>query len=232
MRMRELEKASGVGRETIRYYIREGLLPEPDRASRNSAFYSDEHVSRLRAIKRLQEERFLPLAVIRALLDADRATDWLAPDAFPMLDTLLAARLGTRPERVSVASVIERLGIDEAAIAENVATGMIAATPDGSMTAGDAEILATIGQLAEIGFSDELGFTAERMRFYLDFIEWVTAQEMRLFFELTAGQVGEARALDMAERGVSVINELLSQLRTRTLLRKLAERRRVANDNI
>ncbi len=28
MRMRDLEKASGVGRETIRYYIREGLLPD------------------------------------------------------------------------------------------------------------------------------------------------------------------------------------------------------------
>ena len=56
MRMRELEKASGVGRETIRYYIREGLLPEPTRASRNSAFYSESHVARLRAIKRLQDD--------------------------------------------------------------------------------------------------------------------------------------------------------------------------------
>jgi hypothetical protein len=35
----------------------------------------------------------------------------------------------------------------------------------------------------------------------------------------------------MAERGVSAVNDLLSQLRTRTLLKKLAERRRVANDN-
>lgn len=51
MRMRELEKRTGVGRETIRYYIREGLLPEPDRASRNSASYTDDHVARLKAIK-------------------------------------------------------------------------------------------------------------------------------------------------------------------------------------
>jgi len=62
MRMRELEKASGVGRETIRYYIREGLLPEPSRASRNSAFYSDDHVARLKAIKRLQGKvRYQPI---------------------------------------------------------------------------------------------------------------------------------------------------------------------------
>lgn len=101
MRMRDLEKASGVGRETIRYYIREGLLPEPDKASRNSARYSDVHVARLKAIKRLQEERFLPLAVIRELLEADDGDRWLLPEAFPTLDALLAQRLeGTGPARV------------------------------------------------------------------------------------------------------------------------------------
>jgi DNA-binding transcriptional MerR regulator len=233
MRMRELEKASGVGRETIRYYIREGLLPEPDRASRNSASYNDGHVSRLRAIKRLQEERFLPLAVIRSLLDGEDGDRWLAPTAFPMLDALLAARLeagGTA--RLPVAGVIAELGSEARVIDEHAATGMISIDADGTMSARDAGILASIKELGDIGFTEELGFTGEQMRFYLDFVEWVTTQEMRLFLQGTAGHVGEAQALDMAERGVSVINELLSQLRTRALLRKLGERRRVANDNL
>jgi hypothetical protein len=86
-------------------------------------------------------------------------------------------------------------------------------------------------QLADIGFTDELGFKGDQIKFYVDFIDWVTTQELRLFFEHTVGQVGEARAIDMAESGISVVNELLSQLRTRSLLKKLAERRRVANDN-
>lgn len=231
MRMRELERASGVGRETIRYYIREGLLPEPDRASRNSAFYSDDHVARLKAIKRLQEERFLPLAVIRTLLDAEDGARWLAPAAFPMLDAMLAARLGPEADNVAVATLAAQLGVDAEGVAEHVATGMIAVDADGMMTARDAAILRSIKELDSIGFSQELGFAGEQMRFYVDFVEWVTAQEMRLFFERTAGQVGEARALDMATRGVEIINELLAQLRTRALLRKLGERRRIANDN-
>ena len=233
MRMRELEKASGVGRETIRYYIREGLLPEPDRASRNSASYNDSHVARLRAIKRLQEERFLPLAVIRSLLDGADGDRWLAPTAFPMLDALLAARLeagGTA--RVPMARVIAELGSDMRVINEHAATGMISIDADGTLSARDAGILATIKELGDIGFTAELGFAGEQMRFYLDFVEWVTTQEMRLFLHGTAGHVGEPQALDMAERGVSVINDLLSQLRTRALLRKLGERRRVANDNL
>ncbi len=236
MRMRDLEKASGVGRETIRYYIREGLLPEPDRASRNSASYNDDHVARLKAIKRLQEERFLPLAVIRSLLDADDGERWLAPAAFPMLDALLAARLDPAGDsgraKVPVTDLLQRLDIQGFEVAEHAATGMISISDDGLMSARDAAILGSIKELADIGFTADLGFTGEQMRFYLDFVEWVTAQEMRLFFEHTAGQVGEARALDMAERGVAIINELLSQLRTRALLRKLAERRRVANDNV
>lgn len=232
MRMRELEKASGVGRETIRYYIREGLLPEPDRASRNSASYSDGHVARLRAIKRLQEERFLPLAVIRSLLDAEDGERWLAPDAFPMLDTLLAARLEAGGvARLPVSDVIVQLDTEARFIDEHVATGMISIDADGMITARDVAILNTIKELGEIGFTEELGFNGVQMRIYLDFIEWVTTQEMRVFLQGTAGHVGEAQAIDMAERGVSVINELLSQLRTRALLRKLGERRRVANDN-
>lgn len=230
--MRELEKASGVGRETIRYYIREGLLPEPDRVSRNSAWYSDDHVARLRAIKRLQEERFLPLAVIRSLLEAEDGERWLAPEAFPMLDALLAARLDHGAARVAVADLAGQLTRAMASVAELTAVGMITVDTAGMVSARDAAIARTINELAEIGFSEELGFAGEQMRFYLDFVEWVTNQEMKLFFDRTAGVVGEAQALAMAERGISAVNDLLSQLRTRALLRKLGERRRVANDNI
>ena len=31
LKMKDLEEVTGVGRETIRFYIRQGLLPEPDR---------------------------------------------------------------------------------------------------------------------------------------------------------------------------------------------------------
>ena len=41
------------------------------RTSRNMAWYPPEYVERIRLIKRLQEERFLPLRLIKELL-ADR----------------------------------------------------------------------------------------------------------------------------------------------------------------
>ena len=44
LKMRDLERATGVGREAIRYYIREGLLPEPERTARNVAWYDESFV--------------------------------------------------------------------------------------------------------------------------------------------------------------------------------------------
>lgn len=226
MRMRDLEKASGVGRETIRYYIREGLLPEPDKPSRNSARYSDVHVARLKAIKRLQEERFLPLAVIRTLLEAQDGERWLLPEAFPMLEETLAARLaGPGPARVALAD----LGLPAHQV-DHLEDLMISVSDDdGTISARDAAILRTVQRLDDIGFSPELGFDGGQMRLYNVLIDWLTAQELRHFLEHTAGHVGEAKALEMAEQGISVINELLGQLRTRALLKKLAERRTSGN---
>ncbi|MCU0891242.1 MAG: MerR family transcriptional regulator [Sandarakinorhabdus sp.] len=225
--MRDLEKASGVGRETIRFYIREGLLPEPEKPSRNSARYSEIHVARLKAIKRLQEERFLPLSVIRSLLEAEDGERWLLPDAFPGLDALLAQRLAEAgPARVAVAD----LDLPHA-VADHLDDGLVEVATDGTVSARDAAILRTIQQLNDIGFTPELGFDGGQMRLYNVLIDWLTAQEIRHFLEHTAGHVGEAKALDMAEQGIALINDLLGQLRTRALLRRLAERRQIANDN-
>lgn len=73
LRMAELSARSGMPRETIHFYLREGLLPRPRKGGRTVAYYGEEHLERLRTIRRLREEKYLPLAVIRRLLDAPAA---------------------------------------------------------------------------------------------------------------------------------------------------------------
>ncbi len=229
MRMRELETRSGVGRETIRFYIREGLLPEPARAARNSASYSEAHVARLGLIKRLQEERFLPLAVIRGLLDGDdAAAPWLEPQAFPGLDAVLRDRIDHDAPRVALAALIAG-GATQGTVDEALAGGMVEVDGAGTLTARDAAILRVLGDLDRIGFGHDGGSTA-MIGLYRDLVDWITAQEMRFFFETTAGLVDEGEAADMAERGIGAVNELIGLMRTKALLRRLEFRRRVAND--
>ena len=72
--MSELAERSGVSAGTIKHYLREGLLGEGDgivRTSRNMAYYPPEYVERIKLIKRLQEDRFMPLRVIKGVLDED-----------------------------------------------------------------------------------------------------------------------------------------------------------------
>ena len=71
LKISELAEEAGVPVATVRHYLREGLLPEGEKTSRNMAYYPGEFVDRIRLIKQLQEERYMPLRVIKDLLDED-----------------------------------------------------------------------------------------------------------------------------------------------------------------
>src|SRR4051812_29282786 len=63
----ELADLAGVTPRTVRYYIGQGLLPSVGQSG-PGAKYGDDHLDRLRVIRRLQREH-LPLAEIRRRLD-------------------------------------------------------------------------------------------------------------------------------------------------------------------
>lgn len=63
----ELAALSGVSTRTIRYYIQEGLLPQPEIRGKYAVF-TDEYMHRLRLIKYLKDA-YLPLNKIKELLD-------------------------------------------------------------------------------------------------------------------------------------------------------------------
>jgi Ca-activated chloride channel family protein len=58
----ELARAAGTSPRTVRYYVRRGLLPSPAFRGRDTT-YGEEHLVRLRAIRRFQEA-FFPLDAI------------------------------------------------------------------------------------------------------------------------------------------------------------------------
>jgi DNA-binding transcriptional MerR regulator len=70
MRMAELSTESGVPVATVKYYLREGLLPAGRRIGPNQAQYSDEHLRRLRLVCALREIGGLSLAEVAAVLAA------------------------------------------------------------------------------------------------------------------------------------------------------------------
>jgi AcrR family transcriptional regulator len=54
MKISELSSRAQIPVSTIKYYLREGLLPEPLRTNKNMAYYSEAHLECLRTIPKLQ----------------------------------------------------------------------------------------------------------------------------------------------------------------------------------
>ncbi|HEY7225037.1 MAG TPA: MerR family transcriptional regulator [Micromonosporaceae bacterium] len=68
MRIAELSRRSGVSAPTIKFYVREGLLPAGERTSHNQVRYSDTHLHRLRLVRALIDVGGLSIAATKAAL--------------------------------------------------------------------------------------------------------------------------------------------------------------------
>jgi DNA-binding transcriptional MerR regulator len=70
MRLSELSEASGVSTATIKYYLRERLLPQGRRISATQADYDESHLRRLRLVRALIQVGRVPVATARQVLSA------------------------------------------------------------------------------------------------------------------------------------------------------------------
>jgi len=68
LKIGEIARKSGVPPSTIRYYVRQGLLPEPDKVNKSMAYYDERCIDKIQAIRHLQERKYFPLSVIKNIL--------------------------------------------------------------------------------------------------------------------------------------------------------------------
>ena len=57
MKIKELSQLSLVPPSTIRFYVKEGLLPEPVKTGKTMGYYSSDHLNRIEYIKKMQVEK-------------------------------------------------------------------------------------------------------------------------------------------------------------------------------
>ncbi len=68
MKIGKLVKITGVPKETIHFYIREGLLRKPRKSSVNAAEYNERYVDQIRLIKDLRDNYYLPIPEIKKIV--------------------------------------------------------------------------------------------------------------------------------------------------------------------
>ncbi|OUD80817.1 MerR family regulatory protein [Clavibacter michiganensis subsp. michiganensis] len=93
MRITELAETTGVPPATVKYYVREGLLPAGTRVRDNRTDYDDEHARRIRLIRALIDVGRLPVARAREVLAV------LDDDDRRVQDVFASRRTPSRPAR-------------------------------------------------------------------------------------------------------------------------------------
>lgn len=134
--MRELERLTGITRMTINFYIKEGLLPEPEKTARNMAYYSQNFIDRLKLIFKLRSEYHFSLAQIRTILESAVEESDLAL----LLDVrdCVFQRMSTREigDAISWNELVERTGLDDDTLKWVQQTGLV--TPEAAHETGAA----------------------------------------------------------------------------------------------
>ena len=126
MRIRDVVKESGVSRELIHHYLRQGILPQPEERGR----YSDRHVSLLRLLKKMREDHHLPLEAIRSVFEIyDFDPGHL--ETFTLTDSLhkrladLSSGGDVFSQTLSSAEIVAHVGVSPDRLGEYVSARMV-----------------------------------------------------------------------------------------------------------
>ena len=120
VKISELSRKTEVPLATIKFYLREGLLPPGERRGPNQAVYGPAHVSRLHLIRLMRDVGGLSIATIREILqqvdDApdpsvlSRVTDAIADHPGPVIADSLTSGPGRERAETEVGALFRRLG--------------------------------------------------------------------------------------------------------------------------
>lgn len=114
MKIKELVQRTEISKETIHYYIREGLLPKPRKRCKNMADYDESYIEKIRRIKELQYNHFLPLAVIKEILKNPKKFAETHPSLDLQPDDLRPQTPSLPPEVIGEEAYQKATGLKEA----------------------------------------------------------------------------------------------------------------------
>jgi DNA-binding transcriptional MerR regulator len=227
LKMSELAERSGVSTGTIKHYLREGLLGsegEIKRTSRNMAYYPEEFVERIRLIKRLQEDRFMPLRLIREVMaEEPERVARLVEIEDRILERAIEAESGDagRTSRARARrtydmpqNVLDRLG----------EIGVL--TPNGrGYDADDVAIIEAISRFRAGGYEQKIGFTVYDTLRYREVLAPLVDEEVKVLLGRLASRVDVERAAEIIASGAQPLRDLIGAMHSK-LLREALRRQR------
>ncbi len=215
MRMKQLTAETGVTKATVQFYVNEGLIPKPVKTHANMAYYDESHVNAIRLVKELQSKRFLPLSVIKRVMEGEKGG--MSVDEIRTLveiDGKVFTNIRENPalKPLNAAELSKRTGVSREDIRIMEGLGILTPIRKGHHTLFeeiDIRIVECFGKLREAGFTPELGIHANRMKMYWDLMKTLVQEELNLFAGITAGRVPARQLPAMVENAATIANNLM-----------------------
>jgi DNA-binding transcriptional MerR regulator len=187
------------------------------------AYYPPDFVERIRLIKRLQEDRFMPLRVIRGIVEEDPGR---AAALLELEDRILERALAQDADdaRVSAAEARRRYDVPQNVLDRLAELGVLGPTARG-YDADDVLVIEAISRLRAGGYDERLGFTVFDTLRYREALRPLVAEEVRTLLDRLAGEVEVERAAQIIAAGAEPLRELVGALHSKMLKAELERQR-------
>jgi DNA-binding transcriptional MerR regulator len=217
-KMADLCRLSGMPRQAIHFYIQQGIVPPGHKTGRNTARYGEVHVERIRVVKELQAERFMPLKAIRAVLDGhDEAFTPAQRTLLVEVKQRLAGSLAKARDdgkRVDADGLLSQSGLDRRDLADMVGSGVIEVQrgPRGErfVSGDDVWAFELLGQVRRAGFTRKLGFDAKLLAIYAETVSSLVEQETRVLAE-RLDKLPPDRVAAMLEQAMPLVHQFFAR---------------------
>ncbi len=210
MKLRELVNRTDVSRETIQFYLREGILPKPRKRGRGQAQYGERYVELIYLIKDLQEKHFLPLAVIKKVIKKLKRISPSEEHYFRMQSEFFSpvGYLLSQKEVEGNENFIEITGLGPKWLAKAEEWGII--TPENRsgtkiFSSEDIAIGRVMVEMDRAGLGPKDGFDPEGLRKYKEYMQDIVVDLSRTFTDRLYGQVSEDEFTEMGFRSLNLV---------------------------
>jgi DNA-binding transcriptional MerR regulator len=214
LKIGELSQAAGVPVPTIKYYLQQGLINQAQKTGRTMAWYDRGTVDRIKLIKRLQRERFLPLEVIKRVIDSGRE---LGPEL--ALGQAMFKTGGPGPERRVPASGIEKAaGWPLCKIRRLEKERLLTPTFEHGeryYDDGDLEIIAMFKFRESLGLP--MDFSLGTVTAYRDAVREAVQKDVRLFADRLLGDVSTRQAIKLMTEADETLDRFMHIYRRKVL---------------
>ena len=210
MKISELVKRTGVPKETIHFYIRQGILRKPRKSSINAAEYNEGYVKQIQLIKELRDNYYLPIPEIKKFVRnfkkqsaSDKAISQFHTKFFRPAERLLAEEISGQDE------FCRATGLGRKWLKKAEEWGVITPENRNGITVYSVDDVA-IGKLMvdmdNLGFGPKDGGNPEDLRHIADFVKNFVVKAFKNYYQNNLEILSSAESV---EKG-NLFHELIS----------------------